>query len=306
MTRRDWHRNGSVVRLNGSRTLHQHISSAGQSTSGIRRGPRLADNFTIVSNAVVNDESLSFRARAVLIWLLSKPADWRTRSESIAEASPKEGREAIRTAMRELEQQGYLVREKIQNERGQWVTIQTVYEEPVTSVDPSPEPGPRKSGSGKANPGELGANQRIDHKGRKQTTTQPATKAPVERVQAARPVVVGKSSDERLHDLAAACHDKGLIARWDAIGSDKADAIAALVEVHGVQALADHALKMHTPLNPTRFAGGYLGIWQTLPAPRAAAAPKCGDCDEYGWRGEDSEGRPIRCSCRRTPASAAA
>ena len=69
----------------------------GQNTlaGGVRRGPRLAGNFTILSNAVINDERLSFRARGVLIWLLSKPDDWRTRSDSIAGQSPKEGRDAI-------------------------------------------------------------------------------------------------------------------------------------------------------------------------------------------------------------------
>lgn len=285
--------------------MSQHTLTAGQSTSGIRRGPRLADNFTIISNAVVNDETLSFRARAVLIWLLSKPADWRTRSESIAAASPKEGREAIRTAMRELSARGYLVSEKVQNERGQWITIQTVYEEPVTGVDPSPEPRPRKSVSGSADAGKPGANQRIDHEGWKTTTTQPARKSPAASVQASRPVVVGKSSDERLTPLAAACHDRGLIARFDAISAPKADAIVELIEIHGVEALAAHALKMHTPANPTRFAGGYLGIWQAMATPRPKAAAKCDECDEYGWNGEDSEGRPIRCSCRRVPAMAA-
>ena len=261
-----------------------HTSSAGQSTSGIRRGPRLADNFTIVSNAVVNDETLSFRARAVLIWLLSKPADWRTRSESIAAASPKEGREAIRTAMRELMDRGYLVSEKVQNERGQWITIQTVYEEPVTSVDPSPEPRPRKSGSGSADAGKPGANQRTDLPRTETNHHQTSSTKPAAQ---ARPVVVGESSDERLTPLAAACHERGLIARFDAIGSAKADAIAALVEIHGVEALADHALKMHTPTNPTRFAGGFLGIWQTMSAPRAAATKPACDVCENGWYGAD-------------------
>lgn len=100
---------------------------------GVRRGPRLASNFTILSNAVLNDDRLSFRARGVLIWLLSKPDDWRTRSDSIAAQSPKEGRDAIRSALRELAELGYLVREKFQNELGQWCTVQTIYEEPVIS-----------------------------------------------------------------------------------------------------------------------------------------------------------------------------
>ncbi|MHC3367673.1 hypothetical protein AAI421_12135 [Rhodococcus aetherivorans] len=65
---------------------------------GVRRGPRLASNFTILSNAAINDERLSFRARGVLIWLLSEPDDWRTRSDSIAGHSPKDGRDAIRSA----------------------------------------------------------------------------------------------------------------------------------------------------------------------------------------------------------------
>lgn len=103
----------------------------------MRRGPRLASNFTILSNAVLNDDRLSFRARGVLIWLLSKPDDWRTRSDSIAAQSPTEGRDAIRSALRELAELGYLAREKFQNELGQWCTVQTIYEEPV--IIPGPE-----------------------------------------------------------------------------------------------------------------------------------------------------------------------
>ncbi len=116
---------------------------------GVRRGPRLAGNFTILSNAVINDERLSFRARGILTWLLSKPDDWHTRSESIAAQSPpREGRDAVRSALRELAELGYLVREKIQNERGQWSTIQTVYEEPVTGPAPGePTAGAPTSGS---------------------------------------------------------------------------------------------------------------------------------------------------------------
>ncbi|CRK49542.1 conserved hypothetical protein [Rhodococcus sp. RD6.2] len=92
-------------------------------SGGIQRGPRRADHFTVLSNAVLNDARLSFRARGILMWLLSKPADWRTRSESLAAQSPTEGHDAVRTAMRELEEHGYLVREKVQDERGRWHTL---------------------------------------------------------------------------------------------------------------------------------------------------------------------------------------
>lgn len=253
----------------------------------VRRGPRRADNFTILDNAALNDERLSFRARGILAYILSKPADWRTSAARLARVA-KEGRDACNAGLNELRAHGYMVTEKIQDpETGRWSTVSTVYEVPVDTEQSPVPPKPGKQGSGKPRPGKPGANQRTDLQRTETNHHQTSSTKPAASTAKARPVVVGESSDERLTSLAAACHERGLIARFDAIGSAKADAIAALVEIHGVEALADHALKMHTPTNPTRFAGGYLGIWQTMTAPRAAATKH--DCDvcEGGWYGAD-------------------
>lgn len=43
----------------------------------ILRGPTDADNFTIIANRVIRDQRLSFRARGVLVYLLSMPPGWR-------------------------------------------------------------------------------------------------------------------------------------------------------------------------------------------------------------------------------------
>lgn len=94
----------------------------------IRRAPR-RHRYTSVERSSLNDDRLSFRSRGVLVWLLDKPDDWRTDSTAIARAG-KEGREAIRSALRELEEAGYLRRSKTQDEGGRWVTIVDVYETP--------------------------------------------------------------------------------------------------------------------------------------------------------------------------------
>lgn len=91
--------------------------------------------FTTVDRTTVNDKTLSFRARGILIWLLDKPDDWRCGAEQIA-AAGGEGREAVRSALRELEQAGYLRRERVQDKAtGQWTTMTTVYEKPPGGTD---------------------------------------------------------------------------------------------------------------------------------------------------------------------------
>lgn len=66
----------------------------------------LTTGFTVVPTAALEDARLSFRARGVLAFLISKPDAWKVRAESIASAG-KEGKEAIKTALRELKDLGY-------------------------------------------------------------------------------------------------------------------------------------------------------------------------------------------------------
>ncbi len=277
--------------------MSEHTHALG----GIRRGPRRADHFTILSNAVLNDSRLSFRARGVLMWLLSKPADWRTRSESIAGQSPTEGRDAIRTAMRELESLGYLVRQKIQDDRGRWHTLQTIFEEPV---DTSAGPGPEKATHGQSDSGEPVATQRTESR-RTETNHPTASTSPMQRAPRRTGVVVSAHAEGRFDALAAACRDKGLAARWDALKPADVDDITRLLETHGVPALVTAAVSAHQPHNPTRYAQGWIGAWSALPLPRRTQAPRpsCGECVE-GWIEDPADGRPIRrCTCRTAVAA---
>jgi len=91
----------------------------------IIHGPRPERDFTILPNRVIRDDSLSYRARGLLCYLLSQPPDWEISSARLSIESG-EGRDAIRTALRELIMVGYLELAKAQDNRGHWVTHYTV------------------------------------------------------------------------------------------------------------------------------------------------------------------------------------
>lgn len=77
----------------------------------IRRGPRPVDNFTLISNALLRDTSLSLKARGLAAWLWSHAETYSLSVERIAEQTGG-GLAAVRTGIQELESRGYLVRER--------------------------------------------------------------------------------------------------------------------------------------------------------------------------------------------------
>lgn len=87
--------------------------------------------FTVVCNETADDNRLSLRARGLMLWLLSKPDGWKINARLITTIVP-EGRDAILTALKELETFGYLRHEKVQMPGGQWVTQTFLYESPGT------------------------------------------------------------------------------------------------------------------------------------------------------------------------------
>lgn len=286
--------------------MTQHTSVS----SGIRRGPRRSDNFSIIYNDVINDVRLSFRARGVLIWLLSKPADWSARSQAIADQSP-DGRESVRTAMRELQRVGYLVIEKVRcGKTGQIRTVQTVYEVPVDVEDSQVIPAPRKPVTRVAEAGEGGAFTSTEAPRTETNNNIPAELTPRQcsttgSSLSERLSKIRSADDQKIADLEIATLNAGLFAGYDHIKATQRTAILELVDKHGIPALAQAAQRAHRVDNPTLHAQGWLRLWQALPVHRAVAGPPtpeqlrstCGEC-VGGWV-EDADGMPVRrCACR--------
>ena len=67
-------------------------------------------DYTVISNLAIRDVRLSFRARGLHHLLLSYPNGWKINIDHLTSESKIEGREAIATALGELEKLGYLTR----------------------------------------------------------------------------------------------------------------------------------------------------------------------------------------------------
>jgi hypothetical protein len=72
----------------------------------------LKDPFARVSKQLLNDPSISFKAKGILAYLLGKPADWKLRVKDLENHS-NEGKASIRSALNELRAAGYATFERV-------------------------------------------------------------------------------------------------------------------------------------------------------------------------------------------------
>ena len=96
-------------------------------------------NYTTMSNYHLRDERLSLRAIGLMSKMLSLPEDWDYTVKGLC-AIVKEGREAVRKALMELEAAGYLVREQGRSAGGNFASNDyTLFEEPRDIDSPLPK-----------------------------------------------------------------------------------------------------------------------------------------------------------------------
>ena len=95
-------------------------------------------DYTVMSNHHLRNTELSLKAKGLLSLMLSLPENWDYTTKGLA-AICKDGIDSISSCIRELEKHGYIIRERMRNEKGQLTTIEyTILEQPK-STPPEPE-----------------------------------------------------------------------------------------------------------------------------------------------------------------------
>lgn len=107
-------------------------------------------DYTVMCNHHLKDMNLSLKAKGLLSIMLSLPESWNYTTRGLA-AICKEGVDAIRSGIQELEKAGYIIRRRLRGPDGRITdTEYVIYEQPVQpDTPPAPEePGPPPPGAG--------------------------------------------------------------------------------------------------------------------------------------------------------------
>ena len=92
-------------------------------------------DYTVLDNGIFRDKNLSLKARGLLVTMLSLPEKWNYTIEGLS-VILKDGKDSIRSTLKELEEVGYLVRNRIRNDKGQLTeTEYIVYEKSVKNPE---------------------------------------------------------------------------------------------------------------------------------------------------------------------------
>lgn len=86
----------------------------------VRIKKQYTKGFTTINNDILNDTELSFKAKGLFSYLWSLPDDWVYYETEVTKHST-DGRGSVRSGLKELEEKGYLKRERERNDKGQLV-----------------------------------------------------------------------------------------------------------------------------------------------------------------------------------------
>lgn len=91
--------------------------------------------YTVMSNFHLKDTSLTLKAKGLLSMMLSLPDEWNYTTRGLA-AICKEGVDSIGSTLRELEKQGYIIRNQLRDSKGRISdTEYIIYEHPQHKPD---------------------------------------------------------------------------------------------------------------------------------------------------------------------------
>src|SRR5688572_159428 len=85
--------------------------------------------FAQIDKEAINDDSMSWAAKGMLTYLISKPADWKVQVNHLIKKAT-DGRDAVYSILRELREVGYMLMETKNDAKGRLMTVYTVSEKP--------------------------------------------------------------------------------------------------------------------------------------------------------------------------------
>ena len=92
-------------------------------------------NYTVVSQNIMRDKSLSLTERGMLLTLLSLPDSWQLTIKGLCQILP-DGKDKVSKTLNSLIDKGYITREQSRDGGGKFdSTILEVHETPVTPFD---------------------------------------------------------------------------------------------------------------------------------------------------------------------------
>ena len=88
--------------------------------------------YTVLNNGIFRDENLSAKSLGILAKMLSLPDNWEFSVTGLCSIFKKDGIDSIRNGLKELEQNGYLVRSRVRDESGKLTSAEwTVSDKPM-------------------------------------------------------------------------------------------------------------------------------------------------------------------------------
>lgn len=185
----------------------------------IIRAPRPESGFVQIRNEVARDSRISYKARGILLEILSRPDNWETSADALAASGP-DGRTAVLSGLRELRDAGYLETTRQRRDDGTFNTVSIAYDTPQierpesgfpTSDNPPPIEHRSKntnslSPNGEREPSE---GQRVNAITRHYTDRVPLSKFPAIAGIVKRAVRAGLWSDEEIEQALERLAEEG-------------------------------------------------------------------------------------------------
>ena len=88
-------------------------------------------DYTIMGKYHLREKNMSLKAKGLLSVMLSLPDDWDYSVEGLVSIC-EESKTSIQAILKELEDNKYLVRKRLQNDKGQFIYEYNIYEKPYT------------------------------------------------------------------------------------------------------------------------------------------------------------------------------